>query len=179
MNDKSAVCRRQLTNPHCSLDARSAPISQARHKPGPWLEGRSSLRLVAHGDARRRTTRHSGDAAAASLHRPLRYVSASDWPIVDGSDEGGGGGSLLARLHIDSVSSEDNGLYTCHVDYRGARSRLHDMALVIIGEFGFGGQLFVCICNTRKVPLAPDARTHARIYTNFCSRARTQRLSSG
>lgn len=42
---------------------------------------------------------------------------------------------LTAHLHIDSLSSEDNGLYSCRVDFRKARSRTQETLLKIIGKF--------------------------------------------
>lgn len=52
---------------------------------------------------------------------------------------------LAAHLHIDSLSSEDNGLYSCRVDFRKARSRTQETLLKIIGECASSLKLFNCL----------------------------------
>lgn len=42
---------------------------------------------------------------------------------------------LLAQLSIDALSSEDNGLYSCRVDFRKSRSRTQETLVKIIGKF--------------------------------------------
>lgn len=42
---------------------------------------------------------------------------------------------LVAELRVDSLSSEDNGLYKCRVDFRRARSRIEESELRIVGEY--------------------------------------------
>lgn len=42
---------------------------------------------------------------------------------------------LIASLLIDSLSSEDNGVYLCRVDFRKARSRTQESILKIIGKY--------------------------------------------
>lgn len=44
-------------------------------------------------------------------------------------------GRLVAELKIDSLSSEDNGIYRCRVDFRRARSRIEERELRIVGEW--------------------------------------------
>lgn len=42
---------------------------------------------------------------------------------------------LTAQLQIDSLSSEDNGIYSCQVDFRKARSRTQVIELKIISKW--------------------------------------------
>lgn len=256
------------TNLHkfSSVDARSSPIQEARHKPGPWLEGRATLKIVgqpstkvrrkrdttiSRTSARRRHSHHSrhrhgrsattttiaAAAAAASFPShpdgqqsqaksvlladrigddedyreqdyatPTKTTTTDDtpkwlevaqryqqptladtsvatpmgqsWPIrwqqasgsgndspqrlgwhriveLGGSASSSSGSSssetlnrpmaftastsniqqqqLVAHLYVDSLSSEDNGLYSCRVDFRKARSRTQETLLRIIG----------------------------------------------
>jgi len=41
---------------------------------------------------------------------------------------------LIARLQVEQLSSEDNGLYRCRVDFRRARSRIEELEVQVIGE---------------------------------------------
>jgi hypothetical protein len=216
------------------VDARASPLLEARHKPGAWLEGRSTLRIVEEeekeetddgpaGRARPRPGRTLGDNSGGAsqsarakrgtplLARPARspprrrsdnehaYDDADDddldgrtqedrerrrrrrsqpddenlawlesawWPFAGGgrpgrasaavlherlpepvalaSDNNGpragpptrgaGDKRLVAELLVDSLSSEDNGLYKCRVDFRRSRSRVEQLELKIIGK---------------------------------------------
>lgn len=172
--------------PIFSLDARSAPtVQEARHKPGPLLEGRSSLKLLWLDSASTTTTTttnlHAGgggggggatDEPATTSGRSRRHTSESrhrkrrsrrrpEGENDDNNESGDVGGQraaaisaallattsstppnrgrqqLWAQLQIESLSSEDNGLYVCRVDFRRARSRVQELSLKIIGWYQF------------------------------------------
>lgn len=106
------------------------PIQEARHKPGPWLEGRSSVKIVAQRRNRRQT---SGFELDKHFHRKRRLRRNHDEIWQQTAPAGGAHAQLTAHLLIDSLSSEDNGLYLCRVDFKKARSRTQESVLKIIG----------------------------------------------
>lgn len=218
-----------------SVDARSSSIEEARHKPGPWLEGRSSLKISSDSSsgrqkrqinfhlnstttsnfdsiseqldnyehkqerispinddwfymktitskrAKRGTSLHKlksnqatrrlmkrnyhfpqledynkEETSASNLNDQL-YRFSSIWskfnpfnqepsssflptPMAltsSSSSRSNNEQQLVAHLQIDSLSSEDNGLYSCRVDFRKARSRTQESILSIVGEYCF------------------------------------------
>lgn len=64
--------------------------------------------------------------------------STSSRALIASPREGNGEVSeqqLIASLQIDSLSSEDNGVYLCRVDFRKARSRTQESILKIVGKY--------------------------------------------
>lgn len=155
--------------PIFSLDARSSPtVHEARHKPGPLLEGRSKLNLIWLNEGASPYSAPSSSSSAADRETELATSRSrrhtSEWrlsrkqplrsrrsqPEGENDDNvpvssallasanpltqrGGKQQKLWAQLQIDSLSSEDNGVYVCRVDFRRARSRVQELALKIIG----------------------------------------------
>lgn len=134
------------------MDARASPVRESRHKPGAWLEGRSRLRFAElsaggqPGDEQRRRRRRA-EQAEGNAEEASEMESASESrklePLLEGPAElqaqalerpADGARQLAALLQIDSLSSEDNGLYKCRVDFRRARSRIEETELRIIGK---------------------------------------------
>lgn len=102
-----------MKQPNGSLDARSTRnLAEARHKPGPWLEGRSLLQL--------------GDSVPAPESRAGARAPLAQEQAASGR---------WARLVFWSVASEDAGSYSCRVDFRRSRSRTQEWQLNVIGEF--------------------------------------------
>lgn len=103
------------------------PVRTRRHAPGGWPA--------------RRPPRPGRSQRAA--WRPERVAPPSDQdgaePLPEpeprlGAVQGDKEARLIAQLHVEQLSSEDNGLYRCRVDFRRARSRIEEAELRIIGE---------------------------------------------
>lgn len=153
-----------------SLDARSSPsLQEARHKPGAWLEGRSSLRILSSAKlaettrAQQRHKRHPLRLRQARNKRQLHRAGLlldPDWlgselqlepgsmslmahknswlpekfrvPILDSSPASS---ATVAILKIESLTSEDNGSYSCRVDFRKARSQTQEWQLRVVSKY--------------------------------------------
>jgi len=168
-----------------SLDARSSSVQEARHKPGPWLEGRSWLTLSAQPRPAKRGRRQlaasepdqakEGGEREAEAEEGAWHQKEEEWrrqrarrwrrsrrnhdeqptrrsgphfsrprtqpepalarPMALTLANGAQEPPLTAHLRIDSLSSEDNGLYLCRVDFRKARSKIQQFELKIIGKW--------------------------------------------
>lgn len=75
---------------------------------------------------------------APSLALTMSHSRAGSEPSPNNNGE-----QLIASLQIDSLSSEDNGVYLCRVDFRKARSRTQESVLKIIGNFNIYQYVFL------------------------------------
>lgn len=125
-----------LIRDHLSLDARSTSVHEARHKPGVWLEGRASLKLSGPGKARSRRQVDEVKQATRSYrrHRMHRHRTRKQRRRSAPEPSKRSQQPLTAHLYVDSLSSEDNGVYLCRVDFRRARSRIQEFGLRIVGK---------------------------------------------
>lgn len=118
-------------------------MHEARHKPGVWLEGRATLKLSGSAKARhkRQVDESSSPARSYRRHRTHRRRARKQrrrstpelarWSQQQQQQQQ----PLTAHLYVDSLSSEDDGIYLCRVDFRRARSRIQEFALRIVGEW--------------------------------------------
>lgn len=112
-----------------SLDARnSVNLYEAKHKPGSWLDGRSRFLITTSSSV---TTRHKRQQQQHSSHSSKTKRSSRE--NYNSNSNNNKFKSLIGTLRIESVSSEDNGIYSCRVEYKKARSRIQEYLVRIIG----------------------------------------------
>lgn len=125
---------------------RRAPDSFARHRTQAQSASKGASQWRQAGARRNKRQRPHREPLGGGWARPHEAWPESE-PEAPPSAQAAGGAEalragsgqhderLVAQLHIDSLSSEDNGLYRCRVDFRRARSRIEEVELRIIGEY--------------------------------------------